>query len=221
MGRRSNYDKIPRDLYETIDPKAIPKNLITHLKGKTFWEPCVGSGKLVEQLEGIGAKCLGGSDIEPLIDWGVRKDGLSLTEDDLSGIDLLVSNPPYTKEVLLPLIEHWSSLRPTWLLLPATFMHVKYAQPYMEKCSNVVSIGRLYFFKNTWVTRYEFDYEELDKKWDPQVEFFNMMTGVKEYTGYLTPDGKPHKSEFVRGVEDYCFYRFQDTPCNTFFEVSG
>lgn len=223
MGRRSSYDKIPRDLYESIDPNCIPHNLIKHITGKTFYEPCVGSGQLVKHMESAGANCVGGSDIKPLGDWASVqvKNGLDLTEMDLVGVDLIATNPPFSKDTLLPLIDHWTSLRPTLLLLSATHMHVKYFQPYMAKCSNVVSIGRLYFFENQWVTDYEFEYDELDKKWDKQVKFYDFNSGIKHYEGYLTTEGKPTKNKFVRGVEDYCWYLFHNTAQTTVFETRG
>ena len=50
MGRRSNFkDKQPRDYWPTVDPAAVT-TLIPFIKGKTFAEPCVGNGDLVDLL---------------------------------------------------------------------------------------------------------------------------------------------------------------------------
>ena len=125
MGKRSKFVRIPRDRYETIDPRAIPPNLVKYLKGKDLYEPSVASGCLVDLLGEHGCSFVGGSDIQPLGAWDCPdnyKDGLDLTEEDLKGVDLLVTNPIYKKEWLLPLIDHWTSLKPVWLLLPSDLM---------------------------------------------------------------------------------------------------
>src|SRR5690349_10187794 len=54
MGKRSNFARIDRDAYQTIDPRAVDK-LIPHLRGiRTFAEPCAGEGYLVGQLQAAG-----------------------------------------------------------------------------------------------------------------------------------------------------------------------
>lgn len=217
MGKRSSYEKIPKDFYATIDPKAIPPNLVKYIKGKTYAEPCYGNGDLEGLVRPYGAYCGWRSDIRD-VENAYQLDGLVITGQDLEKCDIILTNPPYTKDILLPLIEHWTKLKPTWLLLPATFMHVKYASPYMAKCSNIISIGRLYFFENTWVENHPFKWEELKEGLEVG---YDLTKGLKFYTGWLTPEGKPHKSKFVRGVEDYCWYLFQNNECDTVFEGRG
>jgi len=74
---------------------------------------------------------------------------MCLSEHELGHCDVIITNPPFSRDVLLPMIDHFISLRPTWLLLPAGYMHNRYFAPYMEKCSLVVSIGRLRWFKDS------------------------------------------------------------------------
>lgn len=219
MSKFSNFERIPRDLYETLDSRAIPPNFLRYITGKRFYEPSCGSGKLIDHLKPY-AECVGASDIVPL-GVGVEKDALELSEDDLKDADCIITNPVYKKDILLPLISHLSSLRPTWLLLPADLAHNGYMVPYMKKCERVVSVGRLYFFVNKWCVKVPFDYDELDKKWDSQVEFYDSMKGIKYYTGFIDSRGRPNKSKFVRGTDNYAWYLFKEEEVATIFQTRG
>jgi hypothetical protein len=56
MGKRSNFERVPRDFYPT--PYAAVPPLIPHLRGiRTFAEPCCGNGALVHHLELHGLRC--------------------------------------------------------------------------------------------------------------------------------------------------------------------
>ena len=56
MGKRSSFERIPRDFYPT--PIAAVPPLIPHLSGiRTFAEPCCGDGALVRHLESFGLRC--------------------------------------------------------------------------------------------------------------------------------------------------------------------
>ena len=147
MSKRSSFDKIPRDFYATVDPKAVPQAFIGEVRGKTYAEPCCGAGDLVDLLMDVSV-CRWESDIE---DRGAGKlwDAMCLSKQELARCDLIITNPPYTKDVLLPMIDHFISLKPTWLLLPADMMHNLYFRDYMKKCSKVISVGRLKWFKES------------------------------------------------------------------------
>lgn len=222
MSKFSNFERIPRDLYETIDSRAIPPNFLKYITGNKYYEPSCGSGKLIDQLE-PHAECIGASDIVPLGRYSgdMPKDALNLSLYDVRGADCIITNPIYKKDMLLPLIDHLSSLKPTWLLLPSDLMHNGYMVPYMKRCERVVSVGRLYFFLNEWVIKQPFDYEELDKKWDGQIEWYDAMKGIKYYTGFLDSKGRPNKSKFVRGTDNYSWYLFGRGNATTVFETRG
>ena len=147
MSKRTSMDKIPKDFYPTTDPKALPEDFLRFISGKNYGEPCCGDGDLIN-LIGDVSYCEWASDVEvrPV---GRQKDAVDLTEEDLSMCDVLITNPPFTRSVLLPMIDHFISLKPTWLLLPADMMHNKYFSSYMDKCSVVVSVGRLKWFKDS------------------------------------------------------------------------
>lgn len=73
--------------------------------------------------------------------------------------------------------------------------------------------------ENTWVEKHPFEYDDLDKKWDSSVVYFDLMTGRKLYTGYLTSAGQPCKSRFVRGTDNHAWFCFHDTEQQTIFET--
>jgi hypothetical protein len=147
LSKRSNFDKIPRDFYPTFDTNATPPSFIREIRGKRYAEPCCGQGDLVELLYDA-AICKWESDIEDR-GLGFLFDAMCLTKNELWKCDLIITNPPYTRKVILPMIDHFISLKPTWLLLPADWMHNKYFGPYMDKCSKVISVGRLKWFKDS------------------------------------------------------------------------
>jgi len=41
------------------------------------------------------------------------------------------------------MIEHFSDMRPTWLLFDADWMHTKQSAPYLWRLRKIVSVGRL------------------------------------------------------------------------------
>src|SRR3954463_15410152 len=107
MGRRSDFKRRPHDAYHTIDPKAV-QALAPHLNGtRTFAEPCAGRGDLVRWLEEAGFHCALASDLSD----GVE----ALTLNDFNGADAIITSPPWTRQLLHPLITHLSSFLPTWL----------------------------------------------------------------------------------------------------------
>ncbi len=147
MGKYSNFERAEKDFYPTIDPNAIVTGLVNSIRGKTYAEPCYGEGDLEDQLMEV-AVCKWRSDIRKTVGSSVVMDAMTLTDKDLNGCDLIITNPPFTRQVLLPMIEHFVSLRPTWLLLPADLMHNIYFSPYVSKAREIISVGRLYWSEN-------------------------------------------------------------------------
>ncbi len=144
MGRYSNYkENRPKDFWPTVDPDAITPVFEMFVRGKTYAEPCWGDGSLEGLLTGAGAVCRWASDIRPN-DW-YTCDALDVTKQDVSGCDLIITNPPFSWEMLKTLLDHLPTLKPTWLLLPASQMHNKRMGPYMRNCKEIVSVGRLYW----------------------------------------------------------------------------
>lgn len=225
VSKRSNFEKIPKDFYSTIDPKAIPTAILPYIKGKTYAEPCYGVGDLEDLLMDV-ATCKWRSDVRETVGASKQMDAMSLTKKGLEGCDLIITNPPFSRDVLLPLIDHFIGIKPTWLLLPADLAHNGYFKPYMGRCSRVISVGRLYWFKNEWVDKDWIDcYGWGDEPWfTSRLGKRNHTLGRVEYTGWWdTTNDKPAKSEFVRGTDNYCWYFWPQGSrgCDTMFLTNG
>lgn len=148
MGKRSNFQRKPRDFYKT--PVAAVEPLRPYLRNaQTFCEPCAGDGALVGSLLTMGLNCASAYDIDPQ-QTGIKKlDAKLLEKKHLSGADLIITNPPWDRKVLHPMIERFSNLCPTWLLFDADWVHTKQAVPYLPRLRKIVSIGRVKWFENT------------------------------------------------------------------------
>ena len=140
MGKRSTFARRPMDDYPTIDPRAVDM-LVPHLRGvRSFVEPCAGDGRLVRQLVAAGLLCVEASDLA---------DGVDALDRDWSGADAIVTNPPWTREILHPMIRHFQRFAPTWLLFDADWVHTGQSGPYIDQCSHIVSVGRLRWIEGT------------------------------------------------------------------------
>lgn len=139
MGKRSSYERVERDFYPTPAEAIYP--LVPHLRrGALFSEPCAGDGALIRHLAAVGYTCQDAMDIEPQ-DPRVRV-GNAL-ESDLGQPEMFITNPPWLRSTLHPLIVRLSDIAPTWLLFDADWKHTRQAAPYMPRLRKVVSVGRL------------------------------------------------------------------------------
>ncbi len=140
------FERNPRDFYPTPYEAVIP--LLKHLKPNTeFVEPCAGNYALADHLIKHGHICKEAFDIEPQNELVKSKDALDITESSM-----LITNPPFHKNLLLPLLDHFISLADTWLLLPADYMHNKYFSNYLDNCKTIVSIGRVKWIPDSKMT---------------------------------------------------------------------
>jgi hypothetical protein len=141
VGKRSTFERVPRDFYPTPYEAVVP--LLAHLVPSTlFDEPCVGSGDLVRHLEQHGHKCLNQSDID--------EDARTLGPG--SGADYYITNPPWDRPVLHAIIENLSGLLPTWLLFDADWMHTKQSIPFLPYLRKIVSVGRVKWIPDSKMT---------------------------------------------------------------------
>lgn len=146
MGKRSDFERVERDFYPTPWAAVVP--LIPHLpKSFTYWEPCAGDGQLVRHINRIGGDCVLASDICPLgsvnrdADFIAKQD--ALTMDAPASADFIVTNWPWKRSIMHPMIEHFAAQRPTWALFDADWMHTRQAKPFEPYCRKVVSVGRV------------------------------------------------------------------------------
>lgn len=140
MGKRSDFERVPRDYYPT--PIEAVKPLIPHLPNKgNFAEPCAGDGRLIRHIEELsGMLGYWMTDIEPMADHIGDGDA---TTDKIVGCEIAITNPPWNRKILHPIIENLSNQLPTWLLFDADWMHTKQAVPYLPRLKRVVSVGRV------------------------------------------------------------------------------
>ncbi|MBW8282501.1 MAG: hypothetical protein K0M55_02770 [Rhizobium sp.] len=146
MGKYSTFERIGRDAYQTIDPRAV-EALVPHLRGiKTFAEPCAGEGYLVGQLQRHGLTCAWEGDIE------AGFDALTYPFDEEAVFDAIISNVPWRRDILHAMILRFQAMAPTWLLFDADWIHTKQSAPFMDQCSHIVSVGRLKWIPDTKMT---------------------------------------------------------------------
>ena len=87
-----------------------------------------------------GGICTDAHDIEPMHEWVRYGDALSKS---YTKCDYIITNPPWNRKILHPMIEHFVSQKPTWLLFDSDWMHTKQSIPYLKYLSKIVSIGRV------------------------------------------------------------------------------
>lgn len=139
MGKRSNFERKPRDWYPT--PREAVQPLLPHLAPATrFIEPCAGDGALCDWLSEAGHRCVFASDIEPR---GKDIEQADALEVSWVAAPTLITNPPWSREVLHKMIAHFSAAAPTWLLFDADWMHTRQAAPYLPWLRKIVSVGRV------------------------------------------------------------------------------
>ena len=171
MGKRSNFERNERDFYPT--PVSAVEPLIPHLPERfTYIEPCSGDGALIRALSSFEGVAHGGkfcpileyaSDISP--SWKIKpltaiaghdedppncgnglrayiRDAFDIEDADMN-VDFFITNPPWSRDVLHPMLMHLSAILPTWLLFDADWMHTKQAAPYLIYCKKIISVGRV------------------------------------------------------------------------------
>ena len=150
MGKRSNFRRSKGDYYITPPEAVLP--LLPHLGPQTlFFEPCAGNGALIEALLTHGHTCVGSMDLEPKSAFIPQGDALSLTPESFDAhipVECIITNPPWTRAIMHPMIERFSKIAPTWLLFDADWMHTKQATPYLAYCQKIVSVGRVSWMGN-------------------------------------------------------------------------
>ena len=79
MGKRSDFEKVPKDFYPTTDTRAV-EPLVPFIRGKTYAEPCYGDGDLEDLLMDV-ATCKWRSDVRETVGSSKVMDALSLTKE--------------------------------------------------------------------------------------------------------------------------------------------
>lgn len=154
MGKRSNFERVPRDLYPT--PMAAVRPLIPYLRRdgvKTFAELCAGNDDLIRHLKSFGIRCVHRGDIAS------GQDALKVKRY-IDSPDAGITNPPFTDpngperntNLLHDLIRHFLDLGvPFYLLLPHDFAANKGSAPFLKYCTDIIVVGRV-----KWIPDSEF-----------------------------------------------------------------
>ena len=150
MGKRSNFKRRRNDLYRT--PASPVIDLMPHLpRTFRFCEPCAADGTLIDHLRRIGGTCEAALDINP--GRGDVRQGNALrwvhTHRYLRRADYIITNPPWSRELLHPLIRRFCWQMPTWLLFDADWIHTKQAIDYIPMLRKIVSVGRVKWIENS------------------------------------------------------------------------
>lgn len=150
MGKRSSFARRKRDTYDTPASAVLP--LVPFLSAnQSFCEPCAGTSALSAALEKegpAGFTCAQEWDLEPRSRAIPQRDALDLAEADLNGADLIVTNPPWARHILHPMIGHFSALRPTWLLFDTDWAHTNQSSVFTPFLRKIVSVGRVSWMQN-------------------------------------------------------------------------
>lgn len=150
MGKRSDFTRIDKDQYFTIDKRAV-QALVPFLdEGTRFVEPFAGAGHLIDDLTSYGHICDFACDIDPK-----RADIRNVDAFDIRSLDRglpcsVISNPPWSRKILHRAIEHFANLAPTWFLYDSDWLFTKQSGELVRKyLTDVVPVGRLIWIPDT------------------------------------------------------------------------
>lgn len=150
MGKRSSFERVPRDFYPTPFEAVIP--LLPHLEPHTqYVEPCAGDGTLVGHLNRAGHTTTKAFDIDPQGTVAFTGDA-TIWEGQRWGASCFITNPPWDRKVLHPIIDNLARQMPTWLLFDADWMHTRQSAAYMPRLRKIVSVGRVKWIPDSKMT---------------------------------------------------------------------
>lgn len=136
MGKRSNFDRNPRDYYITPFEATLP--LIAFLKEfnlpvSNYIEPCAGNGALVDHLKRHGLVCQYASDIEPQRRDINKFNIFDMTAQMMNG-NVIITNPPWDRKLLHSMIEHCMTVLKVeaFLLFDSDWKETKQAVDYIH-----------------------------------------------------------------------------------------
>ena len=135
MGKRSNFERREADFYPTPAGSRGAADSVSCAASGPLPNRVLATAHLVRHLEEFGLRCVYAGDIRN------GQDALAL--DDYGEADAIITNPPWSRDVMHRLIAHFQNIRPTWLLLDADWAHTKQAAPFLPHCSDIVAIGRV------------------------------------------------------------------------------
>lgn len=147
------FKRNPRDFYVTpFEPVEALFESGLIFEEEKFCEPCAGDGTLIKHLESFYLQCLVASDIEPKVPEIDTLDVFNLTPEHVEKCDHVITNPPWDRKILHPMIDHLCGLRPDLtaiLLFDSDWAFTKQAAPYLKKyCTHILGVGRVSWMGN-------------------------------------------------------------------------
>lgn len=143
--RDGQFVRNPRDYYKT--PKEAVPALLKHIKlCETYVEPCAGDGQLISFIPN---KCLAAFDIEPQSSSYPIKQKNVFTITENYNADYFITNPPWDRKILHPMIDHLRQIAPTWLLFDSDWAYTDQSKKFIPYCESIVAVGRLKWFPGT------------------------------------------------------------------------
>ena len=168
--RTSKYARERDDYYPT--PIEAVHALIPHLPKEPFLfsEPCAGDGRLVDHIQTL-------TEGQPyqLFDVNPRRFDICTGDarDVEIGGDLAITNPPWSRDVLHPIIRNLSDQVPTWLLFDADWIHTRQSAEYLPRLKAIVSIGRVKWIAGSKSVGFEnCAWHLFDKPAEPRITTF-------------------------------------------------
>lgn len=150
MGKRSDFERKPKDYYKTPEKAVLP--LLPYIDNiNNYIEPCAGDGQLVNILAKYEKTCLYAFDIEPKSESVIEEDIFNLDSFDID----IITNPPWDRKILHPILDKVINNKydiNCWLLFDADWMHIKGSSEYIKYCHKIVSVGRVMWFPETKMT---------------------------------------------------------------------
>jgi len=144
MAKRSDgqFERRTHDTYDT--PFSCVPALIPHLPPSCYFiEPCAGRGDLIDHLSKFGHTCISAFDIEPRRGDIARRSAFQLRVRHPGENTFIITNPPWTREVMHPMLRHLANQLPTWALFDADWFHTDQAVPFLPYLHKYVSVGRV------------------------------------------------------------------------------
>lgn len=151
MGKYTDtYERITKDRYITPLSAVTVLGSYFDLYGLTYIEPCTADGQFKCHMSSFGAHAVFESGIDPEIDNVTSVDALS-DELDLNNIeaDAIVTNPPWRRDMLHPMIVKFSDAKPTLLLFDANWINTKQASIFKDRLVAVFPAFRHKWFAGT------------------------------------------------------------------------
>lgn len=149
MGRRSDFPRIAKDLYNT-PAMALPPLLFHLPRAVRYLEPTAGNGALIRGLAEHGHICKLAIDLDPGDTQIAQRDALSLTPADLVGVDMIIGNLPWSWHTFEPILSHLLTLDlPIWILRDTPWLFNRRSSALLDRCAAVQPTRRLRWIPGT------------------------------------------------------------------------